>query len=115
MEKSWVVAFPAKENARRFHEAMVKLQAAQHPEDKLLRKVLTRGERVYVFEAADEPAIKNQLDRLEGMPEMVIHAAGHKNATTFGQMMDRLFQADIICIGETHDSDLCHRVQLQII
>src|SRR6516165_9171844 len=27
-EKSWVVAFAAKENAKRFHEAMVKLQAA---------------------------------------------------------------------------------------
>jgi uncharacterized iron-regulated protein len=114
-EKSWVVAFANKENAKRFHEAMVKLQAAQHPEDKLLRKVLTRGERVYVLEAADEAAIKNQFDRLEGMPEMVIHAAGHKNAISFGQMMDRLLQADIICMGETHDSDLCHRVQLQII
>jgi uncharacterized iron-regulated protein len=114
-EKSWVVAFANKENAKRFHEAMVKLQAAQHPENKLLRKVLTRGERVYVLEAADEAAIKNQFDRLEGMPEMVIHAAGHKNAISFGQMMDRLLQADIICIGETHDSDLCHRVQLQII
>ena len=107
-EKSWVVAFAAKENAKRFHEAMVKLQAAH-------RKVLTRGERVHVLESANEAGIKNQLDRLEGMPEMVIHAAGHKNAISFGQMMDRLLHADIICIGETHDSDLCHRVQLQII
>ena len=44
-EKSWVVAFAAKENAKRFHEAMVKLQAAH-------RKVLTRGERVHVLESA---------------------------------------------------------------
>jgi uncharacterized iron-regulated protein len=94
---------------------MVKFQAAYPAQDKLVRKTLARGERAIVVEAADEAGLKKLLDRIEGMPEMVFHAAGQKESITFGEMMDRLLHADLICIGETHDSDLCHRVQLQII
>ena len=114
-EKSWVVAFASKENAQRFQAAIVKFQRAQHPQNNLVGIIQTRGERVFVLEAADKAGLKKLLDHIEGMPEMVIHAAGHKGAITFGQLTDRLLQADLICIGETHDSDLCHRVQLQII
>jgi uncharacterized iron-regulated protein len=34
---------------------------------------------------------------------------------TFGELMDRLNKADFVCVGEQHDSDECHRIQLQII
>ena len=30
-------------------------------------------------------------------------------------MIDRLMLADVVCIGETHDSEAHHRVQLQIV
>jgi len=110
----WVVAFASKENAKRFQQAMAKLEPDQYPGNKTVRTVLQSGERVYVLDAG-EGLLKMQLDRLEGMPRMLIHTAGHKGIITFGQMMDCLLQADIICLGETHDRDLCHRVQLQII
>jgi uncharacterized iron-regulated protein len=114
-EKSWVVAFANKDNARRFQEIMVRFQKARYLESELKQNILVRGERVLVLQAADDAGIRTQLDRLEGMPPMVIHAAASKKSITFGQMMDALSQAGIICLGETHDSDLCHRVQLQII
>jgi uncharacterized iron-regulated protein len=114
MNKSWVIAFATRENARLFRDVMARFQRASKPE-KTVRSILERGERVYVLEAKDEAGIEKQLDRLVGMPEMVIHAADHKKPMSLGQLMDRLHQADIICLGETHDSDLCHRVQLLII
>ena len=30
-------------------------------------------------------------------------------------LIDRLLEADLICVGEQHDSEPCHRVQLQIV
>ncbi len=38
-----------------------------------------------------------------------------KKELSFGQLVDSLMEADIICVGETHDSEPNHRVQLQII
>lgn len=34
---------------------------------------------------------------------------------TFGELIDRLATEDFVCVGEQHDSELNHRVQLQII
>lgn len=34
---------------------------------------------------------------------------------TFGELMDRLNAADVVCVGEKHDSKPAHTVQLQII
>src|SRR5260370_24835032 len=76
---------------------------------------MRRGERVFVLEAADVAAAKTLLERLEGMPELIFHAAAEKRSITLGQVVALLLQADLICIGETHDSDLCHRLQLHII
>jgi uncharacterized iron-regulated protein len=55
------------------------------------------------------------LDRLEGPGTLTIHAAKDKKELGFGELIDRLLAYDLICIGETHDSELNHRVQLQII
>ena len=44
-----------------------------------------------------------------------VYATRGQKLLGFGEMVDRLLQYDIICIGETHDSEPVHRVQLQII
>jgi uncharacterized iron-regulated protein len=46
---------------------------------------------------------------------MSIWSAKERRTLTFGELADRLLESDLICVGETHDNDLCHRVQLQII
>jgi aminopeptidase N len=52
---------------------------------------------------------------MDGPPAVQIYATKNKRKISFGALTDRLLDADLICIGETHDSDLCHRVQLEII
>jgi uncharacterized iron-regulated protein len=129
--KAWVVAFAAPENARRFQEALAKLRTAQDP--KLLPApaepggnvwhdgkggvlaVLTRGSRVLALEAPDDAAYRSLLDRVEGPPTLVIHSAKEKRSLTFGELTDRLMAVDLVCVGEDHDSELNHRVQLEII
>jgi uncharacterized iron-regulated protein len=127
--RAWVIAFKASENTQRFQGALVKLLAAQKPglknvpagpgdfvwnDDKGgIVAVLGRGDRVYSVEAPSPAAYRALLDRLEGAPELTIRAG--KETLTFGQMIDRLLAADLVCIGETHDSELTHRLQLQII
>src|SRR5205814_3882935 len=55
------------------------------------------------------------LDRLDGPPTLLIWSAKERRHLSFGELTDRLLEADLICVGESHDSELCHRVQLQII
>jgi uncharacterized iron-regulated protein len=77
--------------------------------------VLARGERVLSLEAPGEAAYKTLLDAALGPPTLTIYSAREKTALSFGELIDRLSEADVICVGEAHDSDLNHRVQLQII
>lgn len=44
-----------------------------------------------------------------------VTATKTKSTLTFGELVDRLLEADVVCVGEQHDSELHHRVQLQII
>ena len=67
-----------------------------------------------VVAAPCQAAHRAALDRLDA-PPLQIYSAKDRRQISFGELTDRLLEADIICIGETHDSDLCHRVQLQII
>jgi uncharacterized iron-regulated protein len=129
--KAWVVAFANKEDAGRFQSALAKLTAAQHPEFKSVSNepghnvwrsdkgttvaVLTRGERVLSLEAPGDAAYRQLLDAVEGPPALTIYSSREKASLTFGELIDRLLESDVVCIGETHDSDLNHRVQLQII
>jgi len=129
--KSWVVAFGSRGDALEFQAAMAKLRMAQNPRLQsfldqpgakawhdvkgTVAAVLARGDRVFVVEAPDDAACKALLDRLEGPPSLVVYAANDKSFITFGQLIDRLLEADLICIGESHASDLHHRVPLQII
>jgi uncharacterized iron-regulated protein len=77
--------------------------------------VLRRGTRVSVVEAPNPKAYFAAIDRLEGPPALIIWSAKERRNLSFGELCDRLLEADLICVGETHDNELCHRVQLQII
>jgi uncharacterized iron-regulated protein len=83
--------------------------------EKTLPAVLTRASRVLPLEAADEKGLKVLIDRIEGPPPVTVWSVRDKKMLTFGELTDRLLEADIICVGETHDSELTHRVQLEII
>jgi uncharacterized iron-regulated protein len=130
--KQWIVAFASKENAGEFQSAMAALRASQNPHleplfDEAGAKawkglrgaivaVLARGERVYVLDAPDAASFQAALDRLEGAaPSVAVFDSKRKEWITFGQMIDRLLEADLVCIGETHDSEPHHRMQLQIL
>jgi aminopeptidase N len=77
--------------------------------------VLARGARVLLIEAPSDAAYRAALDRAEGPPTLIIHSAKERRTLTFGELIDRLLEADLVCVGEQHDSEPCHRVQLQII
>jgi uncharacterized iron-regulated protein len=129
--KAWVVVFTTKENALRFQAALARLAGAQHPNWKRrdaggeaviwqgpkgqVHAVLAQGERVLELEAPDQADYQALLDRTLGPPVLRIYDRKEKRFLTFGEMLDRLMEYDLICIGETHDSEPVHRVQLQVI
>jgi uncharacterized iron-regulated protein len=129
--KSWVVAFASKEAAARFQAAASALRTGKEPglkpvdgpaggsvwraEDGRVVAVLARGTRVLLIEAPSDAAYRAALDRADGPPTLVIHSAKERRTLTFGELIDRLLEADLVCVGEQHDSEPCHRVQLQII
>jgi uncharacterized iron-regulated protein len=129
--KAWVVAFAASDNALRFQSAMAKLRTAQEP---ALRSflaepgtdawhdargavvaVLARGNHVFVLDAPDDAAYRKLLERTLGPPDLVIRSVKEGRDITFGELLDRLLAADLVCVGEEHDSELNHRVQYEII
>src|SRR5262249_34528363 len=132
--KSWVVAFTTNEQAQRFTVALAKLRQAQeplfkdlaakevsptynlwsHPKGKTL-SVQARGQRVWLLEAPSGAASNALRDRLEGPLPLSIYSRKEKRSISFGEMVDRLLDADLICVGETHDSEPHHAVQLRII
>lgn len=129
--KGWVVAFAKPEQAARFHKALIALRSAEYPKQKTAaedavtqtwhgekggrRTVTLRGARVWEIEAADANGHKAMLDRLEGPPKLSILQARDRRQLTFGEFTDRLLEADLICIGETHDSEVDHVVQRMIV
>jgi uncharacterized iron-regulated protein len=129
--KSWVIAFTTSDHALRFQAALARLYVGQDPKLKSfrdepganawrdaagkVRAVLARGDRVLVLDAPDDAAYRGLLERIEAPPTLVIRSTKDKRLVTFGEMIDRLLEADLICVGETHDSDLHHLIQLQVI
>lgn len=131
--KAWVVAFDTAENALRCQAALAKLRRAaqQAPGVQTIRAesgasvwrgpgkevqaVQAQGTHVLMLEAPDDTAYRKLLDRLEGPLDLSIYSAADKRTIALGEMIERLLAADLICIGESHDSELCHRVQLQLI
>ncbi|MFO0842595.1 MAG: ChaN family lipoprotein [Gemmataceae bacterium] len=127
---AWVVAFATEEQARRFFDALTELRRLEYPKQARLagppdecvlrgdggqRGVYLRGPRVWEVTAKDEKGYREWLDRLEGPPRLAVWSAKEKKALTFGEFLDRLQAFDLICVGETHDSEDHHRVQLMIL
>lgn len=127
--KAWQLAFDTDELAQRFAQAYGAFRSKQLADAKAIESpkwlnlwnskdgsfaVSVRGGRVIAVEAPRELDVRAALDRLETL-KLQIHSAKDKKSLTFGELTDRLLDADLICIGESHDSELCHRVQLQII
>lgn len=78
------------------------------------RPSLSAG-RVLLIDAPSTAGYRTMLDYLDGPPALVVYSAKEKKAISFGEMIDRLEDADLICLGETHDSVPCHRIQREII
>jgi uncharacterized iron-regulated protein len=128
---AWVVAFAAPEQARRFFDALCELRRAEYPKQARMadlpgecvlrteqggrRGVFLRDRRVWEVAAKEEKGYRELLDRLEGPPKLTVWAAKEKKALTFGEFVDRLMDHDLVCVGETHDSEVHHQVQLAII
>jgi uncharacterized iron-regulated protein len=129
--RAWLVGFASAEQAGRFHRALADLRAAEYPKHKVAvnepgtrifesdrgakRGILLRSSRVLELVAPDDRAYQALLDRVDGPPKMHIHSAKEKRQLTFGELIDRLMEADLVCVGETHDSELDHQVQGMII
>ncbi len=126
------IAFSDRDHAQKFRDALAKLIPAHDadaapipsPEPDAdawrgkygeIQAVHARGSRVLLIEAPGAAAYRDMLDHLDGPPSLAIYSAKDKKTISFGEMTDRLTDADIVCIGETHDSVLCHRVELEII
>jgi uncharacterized iron-regulated protein len=127
--KAWVVAFARPEQATRFQAALTALRNAEYPKlervteatgqlwksSKGIRAVLLRGGRVVELTAPDEKAYRALLDRIDGPPRFDVWSAKDKKTLTFGELIDRLLEGDLICIGEEHDSVVHHQVQEMLI
>jgi uncharacterized iron-regulated protein len=105
------IAFATPDQARRGREVLARLPAKVGR----TRTVVARGERVFVVDAPSDALAKSLLERATGPQELTIYDAKEKRGLTFGELTDRLLLADIVCVGETHDSVPHHRVQLRII
>jgi uncharacterized iron-regulated protein len=130
-DKAWIIAFDTVQSAQRCQRALAALRTAQNPalestrslpdesvwrdKEGAIVSVFARGERVFVLEAPSEAAHRTLRESADGPPSVVVYAARRERPIRFGALIDRLLEADLICIGERHDSDLDHRVQHQII
>jgi uncharacterized iron-regulated protein len=132
---AWVIAFATPEDARRCFTALVRRHASHLTGDRgevpasadsavyvqqgvgihAFHLTGDRHERLVVYEAPDVATWKALQDRVAGPLTLAVWSAKEKKAITFGELADRLLDADLVCIGETHDSELNHRVQLQIV
>jgi len=130
--RAWEIAFAGQDQARRFQEALAKYLPLHDPklspspnaeagaavwrgEYGEVQAVLMRGPRVLLIDAPGAAGYRAMLDYLEGPPALAVYSTKEKKTISFGEMVDRLLDADLICLGETHDSVPCHRVQQEII
>lgn len=130
-QQAGMVAFATAADARRFLETLVRWQSAAMPDLRSVQSesgvrvwrnaagafvgMWARGDRVFFVEAPDESSYRARSENVAAPPEVAVYAAGEGPSLSFGALIDRLLAADLICIGETHDSDLHHLVQHQIV
>lgn len=106
--RAWIVAFDTAERAEQFQTALK--QTADKSD-----LIAARGSRVYHITGDDPATARELLERLEGPLRLEVFSTSDKKWISFGEMIERLLKADIVCIGETHDSDLHHRVQAAVV
>ena len=128
---AWIVAFAKPEQAAKFHDALIQARTAEYPKAKKLpaepgaslrqsakgayHGILLRGSRVWEIDAPTEKEYRSLIDRLEGPALFSVWSGKEKKTLTPGEFMDRLMEADAVCIGETHDSEIHHQAQLAVI
>lgn len=129
--KAWVVAFAKPDQATRFLRTLVLLRTNEHPAAKVVTTtaeeevwlsenghkhgVARRGNRVWDLSAPDDKGYRALMDHLDGPPKVMVWSTAEKKAIPFGEFTDRLMGGDLICVGETHDSEVHHAVQLMIL
>ncbi len=127
----WVVVFDQADQAKRFFSALCDLRATEYPKKRPLTAtttewlltdeaggkhgILLRDKRVWEVVAKHEAGYRELLDQLEGPPRLTVYSTQEKKFLTFGEFLDRLMGVDLICVGESHDSELHHQVQLMIL
>lgn len=127
----WVVAFATPEQAARFFAALATLRVAEQPKWKAARddkdakrwesisggrrSLFLRGKRVVDVFGPTPTDHDKALERIDGPPRFDIYSAKDRRLITFGELTDRLLEADLICVGEAHDSAIHHQAQLMII
>lgn len=72
------------------------------------------GPRVIVVAAPSADAHEKLRDRIDGPLKLEI-VTRDKQKISFGELIDRLLAVDVVCVGEDHDSELHHRLQLELI
>ena len=126
---AWLVAFATAEQAATFRKTLVALRNAEGPKargvsegesitwktSKGRRAIVQRGVRVVEVEAPDEKAQHALVDRAFGPPKLEAYCAAEKKMLTFGEFTDRLLDARVVCVGEEHNNELHHQVQLMVI
>lgn len=122
---TWTLAFATSKDALEFQAAWAKTVTGlapflDEPGASAWRgahrvvAVLAKGDRAYVLEAKSDAELAQLLDRLEGL-RFEIWSVKDRRLVGFGEMVDRLLEAEIVCVGETHDSEIHHAIQLRIV
>lgn len=107
----WAVAFASEPGATAFREALTTVRKSQGS-----KAVITQeGKQVYEVVAPNEKDARQIRERLAGKPLVTVYSALDKKEISFGEFIDRLAVADIVCVGEQHDSMMDHYIQRMII
>lgn len=105
----WTILFANPEEARRCREVLAKRDESKR------REVRLQGRRVVLIEADDRQTLDALREEIERPVHLTILATRDNKNLTYGAFLDRLAEVDLVCIGETHNSEMHHRVQLQVI
>ncbi|MFQ3651926.1 MAG: ChaN family lipoprotein [Gemmataceae bacterium] len=107
----WVVEFVNEQRASAFREALQEVRQSQASK----ASITQQGKFVYEVVAPSEKDARQLRERLEGKPLLSVYSALDKKEISFGELIDRLAAAQIVCIGEQHDSRMDHTIQRMII
>lgn len=114
--RAWVIAFDTPNSAERFRSAFKGWLGPRLGPDHPLSVILdVQGNRVIYVAIHERIGPKDLYERIVGPLALEVYSAKDRKTIPFGEMVERLLAVDLVCVGETHDSDLHHRVQLQII